>query len=244
MAKTVFQRTEKKYRLDAKQYEAVLAGLPEHMHVDNYGSTTICSVYYDDQCDRMIRASIQRPVYKEKLRVRSYGIPGQDSIVYIELKKKFKGVVYKRRAGMTLREAEAFLAGGQPPGEPTQIIREITWVRDFYKPSPRAFIAYDRIALVSESEPQLRITFDSDIRARSGNLSLSAGDHGVRLLPEGERIMEIKAPGAMPLWLCSLLGDLNIYPTRFSKYGTYYLRLAAQNRSEKTLTNERETSYV
>ena len=225
MAKTVFERTEKKYRLTDTQYQPFLAELLEHMRVDDYGLTTICSIYYDNDCDRMISASIQRPVYKEKLRVRSYGIPQRDSAVFVELKKKFQGIVYKRRAGMKLCDAEAYLSGGEPPGDSTQILSEITWVRDFYKPVPEAFVAYDRIALLSEQEPGLRITFDSDIRARSDRLSLSDGDGGEPLLPEGERIMEIKAPGAMPLWLCDMLSKYEIYPSRFSKYGTYFQKL-------------------
>ncbi len=246
MAKTVFERTEKKYRLDSRQYEQMLAGLLEHMHIDDYGKSTICSVYYDDCCDRLIRTSIQRPVYKEKLRVRSYGVPESDSIVFVELKKKFEGVVYKRRAAMHLHEAELWLAGGKPPEPRTQIISEIEWVRDFYRPEPRAFIAYDRIALVSESDPRLRVTFDSDIRARSTDLSLSAGDHGRQLLPDGQCIMEIKAPGAMPLWLCELLSRFEIYPSRFSKYGTYYQLLLAEQpeHKESKINSEREKQHV
>lgn len=225
MAKTVFERTEKKYRLTAAQYEAVLEGMLQHMRVDAYGETTICSIYYDDETDRLIRTSIERPVYKEKLRLRAYGIPDKDSTVYAELKKKFKGVVYKRRAGMKLSDAESYLAGGDYPGESTQIIREITWARDFYKPVPRAYIAYDRTALECPENPSLRVTFDRNIRARSHDLSLALGDHGRPLLPEGERIMEIKAPGAMPLWMTELLNRNGVYPTRFSKYGTYYQSL-------------------
>lgn len=243
MAITVFERTEKKYRLTEEQYGQVMAGLLGRMRVDGYGLTTICSVYYDDQCDRLIRTSIQRPIYKEKLRLRSYGVPGREDTVFVELKKKFDGVVYKRRAAMSLRDAEDFLSGGDPPGQASQIIREIAWVRDFYRPSPRAFIAYDRIALVSDSDPQLRVTFDSGIQARSDQLTLSAGDHGVPLLPEGERIMEIKAPGAMPLWLCGLLSGLKIYPTRFSKYGTYYQMLTAGSIAAPGQT-EKEKQYV
>lgn len=228
MAKTVFERTEKKYRLSAEQYDKVLAGMLEHMQVDSYGLTTICSVYYDDHCDRLIRTSIQKPVYKEKLRLRAYGIPDMDTTVYVELKKKFKGVVYKRRAGMKLKDAESYLSGGEPPGGNTQILSEITWVRDFYKPQPRAYIAYDRIALECPEDPRLRVTFDSNIRARSDDLSLAYGDRGEPLLNEGERIMEIKAPGAMPLWLCDLLSGCGVYPTSFSKYGTYYQRLISK----------------
>jgi len=225
MAKTVFERTEKKYRLSPEQYEKVLVGMLEHMKVDDYGLTTICSVYYDDHCDRLIRTSIQKPVYKEKLRLRAYGIPDEDTTVYVELKKKFKGVVYKRRVGMKLSDAERYLSGEEPVGEPSQILSEITWVRDFYKPKPRAYIAYDRIALECPGNSRLRVTFDSNIRARSDNLSLACGDRGQPLLNDSERIMEIKAPGAMPLWMCDLLNSNGVYPTRFSKYGTYYQSL-------------------
>jgi len=173
--------------------------------------------------------------------VRAYGIPERDSTVYVELKKKFKGVVYKRRAGMKLHEAESFLAGGEPPGERTQIINEIAWVRDFYDLSPHVYIAYDRIALECPENPRLRVTFDSNVRARSHDLSLALGDHGQPLLPEGYRLMEIKAPGAVPMWLCDLLSELKIYPSRFSKYGTYYQQLIEENLNQP---KEKENCHV
>lgn len=232
---SVFERTEKKYRLDTQRYERVLATLLGRMRIDGYGLSTVCSLYYDDESDRMIRASLQRPVYKEKLRLRSYGVPTDGSEVFVELKKKLNGVVYKRRAAMPLAQARAFLNDGAPPDRESQIVREIDWVRTFYKPTPKVFIASDRIALESDEAPTLRVTFDSRIRARGYDLDLSLGDGGEPIISPDEYIMEIKTHGAMPLWLCSLLGENRVYPTSFSKYGTFYTNRMLKEKTESCL---------
>lgn len=218
----VFRRYEKKYLLDAQQHEWMVHKLQGHMQADVYGLHTICNIYFDTDNYQLIRTSIEKPVYKEKLRMRSYGIPGEQDIVFLELKKKYKGVVYKRRAAMTLTQAQAYLASGQPPGTPEQILHEINWFMQFYHPVPKAYIAYDRIALFDNEFPELRVTFDQNIRGRDTMLDLRKGTWGTPLLPPDTWLMEIKTPGAMPFWLCRLMSEAKIFPASYSKYGTFY----------------------
>lgn len=218
---TSFARIEKKYLVDERQYRALSAALAERMKPDEFGTYTICNIYYDTPDYRLIRASLDKPVYKEKLRLRSYGAVGESGRVFVELKKKYKGVVYKRRAAMPLAEARTWLenGGGAPK---SQIRREIDWFLQFYRPEPAVFLAYDREALACPETPGLRVTFDSGLRWREDRLDLSLGDDGAPLTDPGTRILEIKIPGAMPLWLCHQLDRLEIFPASFSKYGTYY----------------------
>ncbi len=224
MAQKVFTRIEKKFRLTAEQYTEMLDFLHEHMRTDQFGRHTICSLYYDSPDDRMIINSVQKPVYKEKLRLRSYGIPQDDSRVFVEIKKKYNGVVNKRRIEMEYARAIDFLAGKYIPEQHPQIEKEIEWVMKFYEPVPKCMVAYDRIALFSDEHPDLRVTFDENIRCRGDELDLRLGSHGEHLLPDGEVIMEIKAAGAMPMWLVRKLSEMKIFKTSFSKYGTFYLR--------------------
>jgi len=217
-----FKRYEKKYLLNTIQYERLNDFLADKMMPDKFGRSTICNIYYDTSDYRLIRASIEKPVYKEKLRLRSYGVPNENDTVFVELKKKFKGIVYKRRVPMTLREAKDYLQEGNHPEGSSQILKEIDWFMDFYRPVPAAFIAYDRIALFGVEEEDLRITFDTSVRYRESMLDLAKGDWGYALTGQDQFLMEIKMPDSMPLWLSRGLSDLAIVPASFSKYGTCY----------------------
>ncbi len=218
---TVFKRYEKKYLLNEAQYESLTAVINEHMKVDKYGKHTICNIYFDTPDFYLIRRSIDKPVYKEKLRLRSYGIPTKDSKVFVELKKKYKGIVYKRRITMPLKDAYRYLTQGITT-DTSQIKKEIDYFMSYYHPIPKMYIAYDRIAYYCESDPNFRITFDSDIRYRDDDLYLENGDHGDYLLEKGYHLMELKIAGAIPLWLTHAMTELQIYPTSFSKYGNIY----------------------
>ena len=170
-----FERYEKKYFLNEAQYGAVLSELQKHMKADDYGQYTICNIYYDTGDWRLIRKSLEKPVYKEKLRVRSYGVPTGDDKVFVELKKKYDGVVYKRRVAMTAAQAAPFLEGALPEDAFGQIGREIMWFQRFYRAEPRVFIAYDRLAFAGTDDPELRITFDTSLRWRDTQLDLRLG---------------------------------------------------------------------
>ena len=194
-----------------------------------YGFTTgscatICNIYYDTPDFRIIRKSLEKPVYKEKLRLRSYGTAGAEDKVFVELKKKYNGIVYKRRETLTLAQSDEYLAGHTKAPCDTQIFREIDWFRDYYgNLKPAMYISYEREAYYSLENPDLRITFDRNIMYRSYNLSLAAGVEGESILEPGQHLMELKAGGAIPVWLTKVLDELGIYPASFSKYGRAYL---------------------
>lgn len=203
-----FERHEKKYFLTPVQREALLSGMQGHVRADSYGRYTIGNIYYDTDDWRIIRASIEKPVYyKEKLRVRCYGVPSENEGVFVELKKKYAGIVYKRRIVMGVRMAESFLAGAgaEPEVHQGQIGREIAWFQTVHKTSPKVFIGYVRHAFAGISEPDLRITFDTDIRWRDTDLDLCAGTYGKPVLSDDRVLMEVKTPHACPLWLSRLL---------------------------------------
>jgi len=219
--KLTFKRYENKYVLSGEQYAALRKALEGRIHPDEYFKSTVCSIYYDDETYQLIRHSISAPVYKEKLRLRSYNVPGEDSTVFVELKKKFEGVVYKRRVGMKMPQARQWLSGGQAP-EDNQITREINWFIRVNDPQPKVFIACEREAYVADDNEDLRITFDMNLRWRDDELELTHGSDGLPLMNDGEVLMEIKIPGAAPLWLADILSALKIFPQGYSKYGTCY----------------------
>lgn len=228
---TIFERVEKKYLLSGKEYELLRERLIPHMEMDEYGLHTICNIYFDTESYELARTSIEKPVYKEKLRLRSYGIPDDTSKVFLEIKKKYKGIVYKRRVSMTLEEVRRYLNHGIRPATDNQILREIDYFIKFYHPVPKVYLAYDRIAMFGTENPDIRITFDQNIRSRMTELDLAKGDHGKYLLDKGNILMEIKVPGAYPLWLADILSDLRIYPSSFSKYGNVYKNQLLEERN-------------
>lgn len=220
----VFERVERKFLLTPAQYAGLMRTLPEYMQADQYGESTILSLYLDTEDSLLIRRSLEKPVYKEKLRLRSYGVPREMDNVFLEVKKKVRGVVYKRRICLPLVQAMECLAQGSVPAAGGQIGREIAYMLRRYRLRPAVLLAYDRTAY-AELEPspnRLRITIDRDIRSRQTDLDLRLGAAGELLLAPGMRLMEIKTAHAIPLWLCAALDQNEIRPTSFSKYGRVY----------------------
>lgn len=224
-----FERVEKKYSMDSQQLRMFLPRMREHMEADEYGETAVCNLYLDTVDDLLARRSIEKPKYKEKMRLRSYGVPGGGDEVFLEIKKKSGGVVYKRRISMKADEAMAYLTQGAPLGRTGQIAREIEYMRDRYGLYPKVYLAYDRVAYreISESRQAVRITIDHNIRSREIDVDIRLGDAGRLLLPEDECLMEIKTTGAYPLWLASALSECRVFSTSFSKYGRAYQARAA-----------------
>lgn len=233
---TVFKRYEKKFRLSRNQYDLFRQRMEGHMMVDQYGLSTICNIYYDTQNYELIRKSVESPAFKEKLRLRSYGVPREEDMVFLELKKKYKGIVYKRRIVLSLEEAVRGIENGKIEGQEGQIAREINYFLARNQLMPKVYLAYDRIAMLGIEQPDLRLTFDFDIRAREDRLALTQGDGGETILHDDDVIMEIKVKDAFPLWMVRTLEEGNIIPTSFSKYGIYF--------KEKILEREREKRNV
>ena len=220
MNKYIFKRHEVKYIITPEQYEIVLEGIKNHLTLDHYGETTIQSLYYDTDDYRLIRNSIERPSYKEKIRARSYGLATPDKMVFLELKKKTQGIVFKRRVEIKEKAIIEFINQGKE--NPTQIEKEIIYFCNYYKNlKPRMLLLYDRSAYTCE-ESDLRITFDKNTRYRTSDLNLCTNLDGIKLLPNGEILMEIKTALGYPMWLVKLLNENKIYKGKFSKYGTAY----------------------
>ncbi len=196
------------------------------MGIDNYGRTTIRNLYFDTDSFLLIRRSIEKPSYKEKLRVRSYGTADNDSTVFVELKKKYKSVVYKRRVSLRYQEAMDWIARTKHCHKKTQICNEIDFFLDHYETlHPTVFLSYEREAYYTREASDFRVTFDENILVRSSDLNLTSEAYGTPILPEGKLIMEIKCSGGMPLWMTEVLSREKIYKTSFSKYGTAYKTL-------------------
>ena len=223
---SVFKRYELKYMLTAEQKERILEAMEPYMALDKYGRTTIRNIYFDTANYRLIRRSMEKPEYKEKLRIRSYQKATEDSTVFVELKKKYKKVVYKRRISMTEAEAMAWICEGKKPSVQTQITREIDYFCEFYgNMRPAVYLSYEREAYFEKNGGDFRVTFDDNILCRQTELSLCSDPYGDPLLPPGKVLMEIKCSGGMPLWMVHVLTEQRIFKTSFSKYGTGYATL-------------------
>lgn len=241
MAIEVFKRVETKYIISKERYEHITAFLQQYMNLDEYNAGgnfyTIANIYYDTPDNHIIRTSVAKPKYKEKLRLRAYGVPTLDSKVYLEVKKKYRGEVNKRRITVSLQEAYDFVRTKEPPEfsesdryVKKQVYKELSHSLMYYDPIPAIYLAYDRIAYFgkdpSEGGPGrgLRISFDFNVRTRRENTGLELGDHGEQLLEEGIFIMEVKGGGILPRWLLDYFAEHNMKRASFSKYGTEYKR--------------------
>lgn len=226
----IFKRYEQKYILTSAQKRLLLEVMKPYMSIDQYGRTTIRNLYFDTESYLLIRRSIEKPVYKEKLRIRSYQQDLPADHVFLEMKKKYDSVVYKRRIALPERQALDFICGGRELPDHSQITKEIAYFRDFYQSlRPMIFLAYEREAYYSLAGGDFRITFDENIRARTTELTTQGNDLGTPILPEDTVLMELKTTGGIPLWLSRVLSEQKIFRRPFSKYGEVYCKLIFQS---------------
>jgi len=255
MAISTFQRREVKFLLSKEQFEGLLPIVHEHMNPDAYcvdgKEYGIYNLYYDTPDNYLIRTSIQKPYYKEKLRLRSYYSPtAPDASVYLEMKKKIGGIVTKRRVAMTLSEAETYIQTRQKPYYERfidkQVIKELDiFLSNYDSLQPRQYISYQRAAFFGKDDPDFRLTFDRDITGRREDLSLGMPNYGSKLILPDQRIMEIKVSGALPLWMSHAMSSLDIHRISFSKYGTAYKNYVLAQIAEKTAhQEERKVVYA
>jgi len=234
----VFNRYEIKFMMDSDTCQKVQQQLVEYMELDEYCKNnpfyTICNIYYDTDDNHLIRHSLSKPKYKEKLRLRGYGVPKLEDKVYLEIKKKVNKLVNKRRTKLVLGEAYGFANTGVKPELKNymnkQVIKEIDYIIKLYNPKPKLYLAYDRRAYFGINNRDLRVTFDTNIRSRREDLRLEAGDYGEKLLPDDDLwLMEVKAEKTIPIWLARLLSEYKLFKTSFSKYGTEYKKRIGEN---------------
>lgn len=225
-----FKRFEKKFLLSPNQFNALMIEIDKRFDPDKYGQTKICNLYYDTDDFVQINRSVDKPVFKEKVRLRTYGVPNDSTTAFLEVKRKFNKIVYKRRIHLPYIDAIKFgVKDSDLNIESTQISKELSYLFDFYKTlSPRFYISYDRCAYFYKETSDIRITFDKNLTWRDYDLDLRLGSYGEQLLPDGYTIMEIKVPNTVPLWLAKLLSELKIYSTSFSKVGTAYKTMLAK----------------
>ncbi len=218
----VMKRYEMKYILSDEQTAYFKESVKDYMKIDKFGLTSIASLYYDTPDYRLIRTSVEKPPFKEKIRLRSYGIATDDSPVFLELKRKAYGIVYKRRVQSTIPLVRKFFDGEGDICAGGQINREITTFRDYYQTLvPACMIIYDRVAYF-QPDGDLRLTIDHNPRYRYDDLDLRVSMNGTSLLKDGCTILEVKVQQAVPLWLSAILTKGQIYKGSFSKYGEAY----------------------
>lgn len=216
-----FLRNEKKYILSQENYDKINNKLKNFILPDKYPSNQLMTVYYDSDDYKLINKSIEKPLYKEKLRIRSYGPPLDNDKIFVELKRKFDGVVYKQRTKATYKDVLNNIYDCE--FDDKQVGKEIKYLFGIYKDlKPKIFISCNRTYYIGKDNNDLRITFDDNLKYRLGDAYLNKNIND-KLLTD-KKIMEIKVKGAFPLWLSRILNELKIYPTSYSKVGNAYLK--------------------
>ncbi|MBE6860945.1 MAG: polyphosphate polymerase domain-containing protein [Ruminococcus sp.] len=231
MAINTFARKEIKFLLNMEQYEGLMEVIDQYMNPDKYcvdgKEYGVYNIYYDTFDDFLIRESLAKPYYKEKIRLRSYYSPANpDDTVFLEIKKKIGGVVAKRRVTMTLEEADNYLKTRQKPSSnkyiTQQVFTELDAFLSNYYVKPKQYISYQRRAFFGKDNNDFRLTFDRLITERRDNLTLSEPSYGSQIIGADQRLMEVKVSDSVPDWLIAMLSELKIYKTSFSKYGKAY----------------------
>lgn len=220
-----FKRYEFKYMLSQNQYESLRKAMEHTMQLDQFGRNTINNIYFDTPDFLLIRRSLEKPVYKEKLRVRWYGTREEKTPIYIELKKKYKGVVYKRRIKESWLDTKAYFTGREalPKNGQEQIKKELDYFMGFYENlAPALFLGYEREAYFGKEDPDFRMTFDFNIRCNNQDMFHQKSNNGTRVIPRENVLLEVKTGTGLPAWLLDFFAKEEVYKASFSKYGTAY----------------------
>lgn len=235
-SQTAERRGELKYLMTEEVYRMFRAASQEYLEPDSFACSLVSSLYLDNDDNAIIRRSLEKPPYKEKLRIRTYvDEPGPGDTCFFEIKKKFKGTVFKRRVEMTLGEALSFCRNGKRPEETLtalsdadrrtalQILQEIEWLFMLYGDlRPSFLVSCKRLSLKEKTTDSLRITFDRDLRWSFDRQREFLGSATNALIDPASRIMEIKSTKGMPFWLIEVLNELELRPQSFSKVGKSY----------------------
>lgn len=218
----VFRRTEKKFVLSEEEYHKLMKLIGDKIYKDPYYKSIICNIYFDTLHHDLIMKSLEKPIYKEKVRLRSYGVPTMEDNVFLEIKKKYKGVVGKRRITLKLKDFYNYIDKGIIPNCNKQIMGELDYCFKYYNLKPSMFLAYDRYSYYDKNNINFRLTFDHNVRSREDDLRIENGDYGNKYFKERMYIMEAKALDAYPIWFIKALSELKVYSASFSKYGSIY----------------------
>ncbi len=233
--KDIFRRVEKKYIISKNEYLKIREEIDKYVKMDEYGKSTICNIYFDTDKYELISHSITKPYFKEKVRLRSYNVPNENSMVYLEIKRKEESIVGKRRIGMKLNDFNKYMNNNKLVSNSNiQIKNELDYYFDRLDLHEKMYISYDREAYFDKTNPDFRITFDSNIKARDYNLDLSKGSYGRFILEPDKYIMEVKTLESIPLWFVKLLTECKVMPCGFSKYGEAYTQLVLGANTAKT----------
>jgi len=232
----IFRRREKKYLITSEQGAALQKLVSRYTVIDQHGEYLIRDLYYDTANWDIIGKSIQRPSYKEKLRLRLYGQYNNESQGFLEMKRKYESIVYKRRIAFPLSELKNRCVREIVSEVDSQISREISYFLKVNPVSEKIYIAYKRTAYTGVEDEGLRITFDRDLVfhlcSLNGNYLSEYNDCQIggrqiedcQIIEQNQILMEIKTSGAIPLWLTGALSENNIFPISFSKFGVCYAR--------------------
>jgi len=240
MSDSSFNRIEKKYVISINQYNSLKAAVIANLNIDDNsseGEYNVSNIYYDTIDSLIIKKSVSKPKFKEKLRLRAYGHVSDDKLLYMEIKKKVNGSVNKRRTKITKQEADYIIESHQLPNikpyHNLQVLKEILYHITKYNVVPKLFVSYDREAYSTKNDVNLRITFDTNIITRRNYLDFKHGNFGDNLLDHNHKVLEIKSNNNLPLWLIESLNENKIYESGFSKYGAEFYNYLAKEYIQK-----------
>jgi len=228
MAITIIDRMEQKYFISFEKFNKLMNLIKDKLVKDKYFDERIYNVYFDNDDYDLIIKSLDKPVYKEKIRLRSYSRANSNTNVFLEMKKKFDGHGNKRRVDINYLEAKNYIDNNVLPETNKQIMMELDYVFKKNDLKPKISLTYDRLSYAFKEDETYRITFDTNIRYSNKKLDLVDLDDEECLFDDGY-IMEVKTLKGYPVWFINALSNLKIYPVSYSKVGEAYLRLKERN---------------
>ena len=228
MAITIIDRMEQKYFVSFDKYKKLMDIIEDKLVKDKYFSERIYNIYFDNDEYEFMTKSLDKPLYKEKVRLRSYETADKNSNVFLEIKKKFQGHGNKRRVVINYNDAIDYINNKIIPDTNKQIMNELDYTFKKNNLKPKISLTYDRLSYAFKEDDSYRITFDTNIRYSNKKIDLVDLDDDYCLFNDGY-IMEVKTLKGYPMWFIKALNELKLFPTSYSKVGEAYKELKERN---------------
>jgi hypothetical protein len=185
------------------------------------GMYRISSLYLDSPDLQLLRMAREGWSERMKLRARTYS-ERQEDPVFLEVKRRFNGVVHKTRARLARAEVRAPLrshAWGAPARSGPSELRQFVHLAQHFAVRPVRHVRYLREAYESRGGEPVRVTFDRALEQAEGRDGELSPD-GSRWRPLGLEgvVLELKFTGGFPLWMGALVARFELERRSISKY--------------------------
>lgn len=227
-------RLEYKFLIPESKIDQVRDALLPFVNIDEYAAGrekkeyTVRSIYFDSGKLDDYRDKLAGIKIRKKLRIRGYNELNGNSMVFLEVKRKYENNISKNRAPLLYNDLpellltadfERFLLKKKKYLDVQNDANKFFYSLISKNYIPVVLVVYEREAFFYKYDSTLRITFDKNLRSKPlPSLTELYDDDNLKPSMRDNFILEIKFFNGYPTWLQSIVSKFNLQRRAISKY--------------------------